>query len=282
MTPTLRLTQGVGATTSGTLSSAPTLQPNGRYVEHRGLDFIMPYMETDVNAELTKRSSVDVMLLYSYAFQEYVLDFTRTPPRNIGPDKQAYLTLLGGWTYLWNADLATVLRGGGVLGSAPPRDPDQRAILAPAAELDVYFTRPLFELVATGGYTWGTVNPRLGSGPSASATLLAIGIPSKVGKWQNLALMVSAQAAYSQLITGAAQSTNMGLYAAGGQVRYGVNRWLGVLGGYDLRYATFDTPGQFTPPFLQQVFWIGLSGYFSNDRTVLPLTTFAAPVSPPS
>jgi hypothetical protein len=288
MTPTLRLTQGVGATISGTLASAPTLAPNGQNVEHRGLDYVMPYMETDLNEDFTSRTSGDLMLLYQYALQEYVVDFTQTPPRNIGPDKQAFLTLLAGWTHHWNADLSTVVRGGGVLGSAPPRDIDQRAILSPAGELDFYFTRPFFEVVASSGYTWGTINPRLGDGPTASGSLLAIGVPHHVGKWQNLALMATAQASYSTLITGvtpatgATQATRLGLYAVGGQVRYGLNRWLGVLGGYDLRYATFATPGQFNPPFLQQVFWIGLGGYWANDRTILPLTRFAAPVTPPS
>jgi hypothetical protein len=287
-TPTLRLTEGFGATVSGTLDAPAMLQPNSKLVAHRGLDYVMPYSETDLIKDFTHRSSGDLMLLYQYALQEYVLDFTQTPPRNIGPDKQAFMTLLAGWTYHWNQDVSTVLRGGGVIGSAPPRDIDQRAILSPAGEADVYFTRPFFELIASSGYTWGTVNPRLGSGPTASGSVVAIGIPHHVGKWQNLALMATAQASYSTLITGATQaagvtpSTHLGLYAAGGQVRYGINGWLGVLGGYDLRYATFMAPGQYSPPFLQQVFWVGLSGYFANDRTILPLTRFAAPVTPPS
>jgi hypothetical protein len=282
MTPTLTLAQSMGATISGTLVSAPTQMPNGELVEHRGLDYVMPYIETDLTKALTARSSVDAMFLYQYSFQLFVLDFTQSPPRNIGPDKQAFLTLLGGWTYHFTPELSTVLRAGGVLGSAPARDPDQRAILAPAGEFDIYYSRPYFDVFATGGYTWGTINPRLGSGPTASAGFTAVGIPHPVGKWQDFALIGTGQFSYSELITGAAQSTRLGLYAVGIQARYGISRWLGVLGGYDLRYATFDTPGVFNPPFLQQVFFFGLSGYFSNDRSVLPLTTFAAPVTPPA
>jgi len=282
MTPTLRLTQGAGATISGTLASAPTELPNGRLVEHRGLDYVMPYIETDLNKDVSSRTSFDAMLLYQYALQFYVLDLTQTPPRNIGPDKEAFMTLLGGWTYHWTQELSTVLRGGGVLASAPPRDPDQRAILSPAGEVDVYYDRPFFDLLASGGYTWGSVNPRLGEGPTATGTLTAIGIPHPVGKWKNLAVVANAQASYAELITGVGQATDLGLYTAGLELRYALNRWLGLLGGYDLRYATFVTPGQFNPPFLQQVFFIGLSGYFSNDRSILPLTTFAAPITPPS
>jgi hypothetical protein len=277
-----KLGQSIGVMLSGTIQSSPTRLPGGTLVEHRGVDYVMPYVETDLSHDFTPRSSGDVMLLYQYAWQLFVLDFTQSPPRDIGPDKLAFLTLLAGWSRHWTPELTTVLRAGGVLASAPPRDPDQRAVLAPAAMAELYYTRPFFDVVAAGSYTWGTVNPRLGAGPTASASLLAIGIPRPRGAWKELALIARGQAAYSTLVTGVDQSVHLALVAVGCEARYGLNRWLGLLGGYDLRYATFDTPGQFSPPFLQQVFFIGLGGYFSNDRTVLPLTTFTAPVQPPT
>jgi hypothetical protein len=282
LSPNWRLTQSIGATASGTLHAAPTQLASGQLVEHRGLDYVMPYLETDLNRDLSPRSSADLMLLYQYSLNLYVLDFTQNPPRNIGPDKQAFLTGLAGWTFHESQEVSTVLRGGGVLASAPPRDPDQRPLLSPAGMGEIYYTRPFFDLVATGGYTWGTVNPRLGSGPTGSGGLLAIGIPRPVGDWRNLALVARGQLSFSSLITGVGQSTELALYAAGGEVRYAVSRWLGLLAGYDVRYATFNTPGLYSPPFLQQVFFVGLSGYFTNDRSVLPLTTFSAPVQPPS
>ncbi|MGA7123697.1 MAG: hypothetical protein WBY94_26570 [Polyangiaceae bacterium] len=283
LSPNWRLTQSLGLTVSGTLQSAPTqLADGGPLIEHRGLDYVMPYVETDVNRDLTPRAAVDLMVLYQYAWEVFVLDYTQSPPRNIGPDKQAFLTSLAGWTYHETQELSTVLRAGGVLASAPPRDIDQRAVLSPAGMAELYYVRPFFDLVAAAGYTWGTINPRLGAGPTANASLLAIGIPHHVGAWANFALVGRAQASYSSLITGVGQSTGLGLCAAGGEVRYGVSRWLGALAGFDFRYATFDTPGQFNPPFLQYVFFLGFSGYFSSDRTQLPLTTFTAPVQPPA
>jgi hypothetical protein len=109
-----------------------------------------------------------------------------------------------------------------------------------------------------------------------------IGADGDCQRARNRDALPRAQVSYSSLITGIDQSTDLGLYAFGGEVRYGVNRWLGVLAGYDFRYATFTTPGLYSPPFAQQVFFVGLSGYFTNDRTVLPLTTFTAPIQPPS
>jgi hypothetical protein len=277
-----RLSQSFGASVSGTMHSAPTQLASGQLVEHRGLDYVMPYAETDLSDDFNARASGDLMLLYQYSYNLYVYDFTQNPPRNIGPDKQAYLTALGGYTLRFSEDLAAVVRGGLVLGSAPPRDVDQRAILSPAAMGELYYTRPSFDLVAAAGYTWGTLNPRLGSGPSASGSVLAIGTPSRVGDWKNFALVGTAQLSYSTLITGVQQSTTLGLYALGIDARYALNRWLGLLVGYDVRYATFDSASSYQPPFVQHVVFVGLGGYWSTDRDILPLTTFVAPVQPPS
>lgn len=279
---TWRLTQSVGGMASGTISSPPSVTASGELVEHRGLDYVMPYAETDLIHYLTGRSAGDMTLLYQYAYQLFVYDFTQTPPRNIGPDKQAFLTGLLGYTYQFSPEISAVLRGGGVLSSAPPRDIDQRPVLAPAALGEFYWTRPFFSLVATGGYTWGSVNPRLGSGPTASASVFAIGTPRPIGDWKNLAVIASAQLEYSTLITGLNESTKLGLYAAGVQLRYGLNRWLGILGGFDTRYATLGAQGAYTPPFAQTVIFFGLSGYWTTDREQLPLTTFAAPITPPT
>ncbi len=277
-----RLTQSIGATVSGTLSSSPTQLPSGPLVEHRGLDYVQPYIETDLSKDFSWRSAADLVLLYQYAYELFVLDFTQTPPKNIGPDKTAFATALAGYTYHFSPELSVVLHGGAVLASAPARDIDQRAILAPSTAGEVYYSRDFFTVVATGGYTFGTVNPRLGEGPTASASLFAVGFPYHVGQWKNLALLGTAQLSYSSLITGVGQSTKLGLYAAGIEVRYGLNNWLGLTGGYNVRAANFDTPGVFEPPFFQQIFFLGFSGYWSTDPTQIPLTNFAAPVQPPA
>jgi hypothetical protein len=281
LSPTWRLGLSIGGLISGTIQSPPTLMAGGRFVEHRGLDYVTPYAEADLDKDYNERTSGSLMLLYQYAYQLFVLDYTQTPPRNIGPNKQAYLTGLAGITRHFSPEVSCVLRLGGVLASAPPRDIDQRAVLSPAGTAELYYTRPLFDLVATAGYTWGSINPRLGDGPNATAGLLAIGVPHPVGPWRDFALIGRANAAYSVLITGVSQSSTLGLYAAGFEARYGLNRWLGVLAGYDVRYATFDT-ASFMPPFFQQVVFVGLSGFWATDRSQLPLTTFTAPVMPPS
>jgi len=284
LSPNWRISQSVGVTASGTLQSAPIPLPSGQLTEHRGLDYVLASMESDASHDFDERNSGDLALRYQYALQEYVLDITQSPPRNIGPDKSAFLSLLAGHSYRWSQEVATVLRAGGVVASAAPRDVDQRPILAPAVAAELFYTREFFSLVATTGYTWDTINPRLGSGPSLTASLQAIGVPEHRGNWQNLAIVGRAQLGYSELITGTDQTggfqyAGLGAYGVGLEARYALNRWLGVIAGYEMRYATY--PSSYGPPFFQEVFFLGLSGYFSSDRSILPLTTFTAPVQPP-
>ena len=127
--------------------------PRGQLVEHRGLDFVLPYLETDLSHDFTGRAQGDLSVLYQYAYQLFVLDLTQNPPRDIGPDKKAFLTGLAGYTYNFTRSSRPWCRAGGVLASAPPRDTDQRAVLAPSAAAEVYYSRDFFNLVGAASYT---------------------------------------------------------------------------------------------------------------------------------
>jgi hypothetical protein len=278
---TWRIRQSIAAIVSGTVYQPARPLPNGELEQHRGLDFVMPSLETDVFKDFSERATGDLELWYQYSYNLYVLDLTQSPPRNIGPDKIAFLTGLAGYTYRFSPELVTVTKAGGVIASAPPRDVDQRPILSPAVLQEVYYTRELWAFIGNAGYTWGTVNPRLGSGPTANVGALVVGTPYRVGKWRDFDVILSAQASYSQLVTGVGTATKLGLYAGAAEFRYGISPWLGILGGYDVRYATFDTP-QYAPPFLQHIVFFGFSGYWSTDRAIPALTTFTAPVTPPA
>ena len=278
---TWRIRQSVGEITTGTIFQPPTLLPNGQNSEHRGIDSVEPYVETDLFKDLSERTTIDFLALYQYAYNLYVLDLTQNPPRDIGPDKMAFATAMVGHTYRWSPELTTSIHGGGSIASAPPRDIDQRPVLSPAALGEVSYKRDAWSVIATAGYTYGTVNPRLGAGPSEDASVVVVGTPSRVGNWKNFSVLINGTASYSTLLTGVTANTKLGLYAADGEFRYALNPWLGLLGGYVIRYATFDS-AQFVPPFMQQIVFVGFSAYWSTDRNIPALTTFVAPVTPPS
>ncbi|HEX4446841.1 MAG TPA: hypothetical protein VH044_08900 [Polyangiaceae bacterium] len=282
LSPKWKLTQTFGGMVAGTIDSAPIVLPTGGDVKHRGLDYVEPYLETDLSKDFTWRGTGDLLVLYEYAYSLFVLDLTQRPPRNIGPDKSTFVTALAGYTYALDPERTVAVHGGLVGATAPPRDADPRPILSPSGTADFTYTRDVFNLGASVAYTWGTVNPRLGVGPTAIASVNAVGIPYHVGKWQNLALVGTMQASYQSLVTGANESTHLGLYSAGLEVRYGVNGWLGLLAGYDFRFATFSDPTSYEPPFIQNLVYLGLSGFWSTDRAQLPITTFASPIQPPA
>jgi hypothetical protein len=64
------------------------------------------------------------------------------------------------------------------------------------------------------------------------------------------------------------------------ELRYGVNRWLGVIAGYDGRYAVFEGADAY-PSLTRHIVYLGLSGYFASDRTLPTLDTFVSPIKPP-
>ncbi|HEX4446039.1 MAG TPA: hypothetical protein VH044_04860, partial [Polyangiaceae bacterium] len=280
LAPSWRLTTGLGAVVSGTVSSQTSAGAAGVIVDHHGLDYVLPYVEADLAHDFTRRARGDLSVLYQYAYQAFVLDLTHDPATNIGPDKTSFATALAGYTYDVTPDLTTVLRAGVVVASAPPRTVDQHVIVAPSGAGEIAYHRDAFDLVGAASFTWGTVNPRLGAGPTANASVLAVGVPSPAGAWQNLALAGAAQVSYSILDTGADASSKLAIYAGGLELRYALCGWLGVTAGYDVRYSTFETPVD-TPPFFQQVVYLGLSGFLSTDPTQLPLVRFAPPPQPP-
>jgi hypothetical protein len=280
---TWRIREAVGLMSSGTIYQPPTLDASGNLIQHEGLDYIEPYEETDLFKDFSDRATGDMLVLYQYAYNLYVLDFTQSPPRNIGPDKQAFLTVTPGYTYRFTPELSESTHAGVVIASAPPRDPDQRAVLSPTFLEEISYTRPFFNLIATASYTYGSVNPRLGYGPSMSGAVLAVGTPYHHGGWKNLSILANGSASYSSLLTGVGGAgTQLGLYVGDAEFRYSLNNWLGLLGGYEIRYATLTDSATYLPPFLQQLVFVGLQGYFTTNRDIPPLTQFVAPITPPS
>jgi hypothetical protein len=295
LAPTWRLTTALGAVASGTVASQTAASRTaaasqteaaltGAAVDHHGFDYVLPYAQADLAHDLTPRSRGDLSVLYQYAYQAFVLDLTRDPATNIGPDKTSFVTALAGYTYDVGPGLTTALHAGVVVASAPPRTVDQRVVVSPSGAGGIAYHADAFDLVGAASFTWGTVTPRLGAGPTANASVVAVGVPSQVGAWQNFALVGTAQLSYSLLSTGADASSKLGIYAGGLEVRYALDRWLGVTAGYHVRYATFDAPppGDTTPsPFFQQVVYVGLSGYLSTDPTQPPLVRYAPALQPP-
>src|SRR5215467_9893705 len=170
LSPTWRIREGVGSLISGTLYQPPTLDAAGNAYNPSGLDFVEPYEETDVFKDFSERATGDLLVVGQLAYNLYILDLTQVPPRNIGPDTQAFVTVTPGLTYRISPELIETTHVGGVLATAPPRDPDRRLVLSPTILQDVSYTREFFSVIATAGYTYGSVNPRLGLGPPVNAS----------------------------------------------------------------------------------------------------------------
>jgi hypothetical protein len=153
-------------------------------------------------------------------------------------------------------------------------------VLSPAFLQELGYSREFWQFVATAGYSYGSANPRLGAGPSLNGAVLLIGTPYRRGGWRDFSVMLNAQASRSTLLTGVGAQTTLSLVAGSAELRYALNPTWGLLAGYDVRYATFEDSSQVIPSFLRHMVYLGISGYWSTDKTVPVLTQFAAPTVP--
>ena len=106
------------------------------------------------------------------------------------------------------------------------------------------------------------------------------GLPFPQGRWARLSVLANGGVSYSTFAQGGGAST--ALMQASGSVegRYGVNRWLGVVGGYNASYVDLEGAGALGVT-VRNVVYLGLSGYFANDGSIPTLEQFAVGITPP-
>jgi hypothetical protein len=122
------------------------------------------------------------------------------------------------------------------------------------------------------------VNPRLGFGPSVGASATIQGTPFRHGKLAKLALLGAAGATRSAYAGATGDTTRFSVVTGNLDLRYPLSVWLGVMAGYQFRYSKLE--GANSPGFLQNVFFVGLSGYWTTDKSLPVLESLTAPVNP--
>jgi len=151
--------------------------------------------------------------------------------------------------------------------------------VSPAGTLLLMYLRPYWNAVVNATYSYGSVDPQLGFGPGESASFVLQGITNPRASSGQLAILASATVDHDEYIQGVGEVAKLTYVSAGVELRYGLNDWLGLIAGYDLHYSVFDGAGAY-PALFRNVAFVGLSGYFANDRSLPLLTTFASPVTP--
>jgi hypothetical protein len=278
--PRWRLIGGVDATVQATITDEQVFQtPNGTPIYHSGLDDFVPGVDATVAHDIDPYNIGLLMLRYELTDVPFVVDYTATPPTLEGSTLNNLFLANLGWNHAFSEYLRALVWGGVIFTTAPPLDPNQSVVVSPTADLFVTYLRPYWGVLAEASYSYGSVDPRLGFGPGEAASFTVQGVPYPHRSWSHLALLANGTADHAEYVQGVDAVAKLTFLGASIEARYALNDWLGLIAGYGIHYSTFDGAGAY-PPLFRNVAFVGVSGYFANDRSLPLLTTFASPVTP--
>jgi hypothetical protein len=277
--PRWRLLGGLDTTFEEILSGPAYQTSGGATVSPDGLDDINPGIDATLAHDIDPYNTGMLMLRYQLVYVPTVVDYATNPPTASGASVDHSVLATLGWNHAFTEHLRSTISAGATLTSAPPLDPDRNFVLSPTATLVVTYLRSYWNAILSASYAYGSLDPRLGFGPGEAAGFTLQGIPYPHGSWNRLAVLVNGVADHAEYVQEVGDVAKLTYTGATAELRYGVNDWLGLVLGYDLLYTRFDGTGAY-PPLLRNIAFLGVSGYFANDRSLPLLTTFVSPVAP--
>jgi len=280
LSPRWRWITGADVEVSTTIRDTPIQLSPTQIIAHRGLDYVVPGIDTGLFHDLGPADIGSLTLRYDPTYIAFLVNFDRIPPVYNG-----YTTVEAGeidlaWVHAFNDRFRSAATVGAVATSAPPLDPDTRPIESPVLSEELSYIGNYWLITGALTYSYGSANPRLGFGPSAGASMTMQGVPFPHGAWRNLSMVVIGLANRSVFEEAPGALSRLSFVEGSAELRYGVNRWLGLVAGYDGRYAAFEGADLF-PSLLRHVVFVGLSGYLASDRSLPTLDTFTSPIKPP-
>ena len=280
--------QSVGLLLTTTVQAPPFALADGLELDRRGIDGVQPNTTSTLLHELGPRDTGDISVTYRFMYSPYTLDYTTNPPHAGGPQRIHQVLPDVGLTHLLSTQLSSLTRAGVSIANAPAQDVSKGIIILPVASEDLRYTADRWGFNAQAGFSYGALSPRLGAGPTVSGAGTLYGVPWTNGQLKRLMLLGVVSANHSQLQSGISNTggapnstTYLNVAGASHEARYAVSRTIGILGGYDVRYSTIGSTGGVTTPFVRQIVFIGISGYWSTDQVQLPaLEQLNAPFRP--
>lgn len=273
LSPHWRVRESVGTIITNTFSAPPFDLADGAQLDRRGIDGISASFSSAVLHDFDARNVGDVTASYGYGYSPYSFDYTTTPP-HLGPAQRNHDVGLDlGLRHDFTARLLGRSRLGVTVATPPTLDTDRRAIIFPGAGQDLTYTTDRWIVLAGVNFSYGSVTPRLGNGPTLNGVLSASGLPLPRGKWRKLVTIAAVQATYARVSLGPDQLTSLTAIGTSLQARYPLFESLGALVGYDARVSTFGE----SAAYVRQLLFVGLSGYWSTDGQQVPLQLLEAP-----
>ncbi|WP_394842893.1 hypothetical protein LZC95_38205 [Pendulispora brunnea] len=275
-----RLRQSGGILVTSTVSAPPFILAGGQELDRKGIDGVQPFSTTSVLHDISPRNTGDISVTYRYTYAPYSLDFRSSPPRAAGPQRIHQVIPDVGLTHLFTPDWLSLSRVGLSVSSAPNFSDSNKPVILPVVSEEIHFTNERWAFISAASFSYGSVTPRLGSGPTFSAQASLVGTPYPHGKFRNLMMTVQAVATHASLQASGSASTSINAAGASIEGRYPLTKGLGLSAGYDIRLSTIQTTGADLVPFFRQILFIGLSGYLTTDGTIPVLQLLNSPFRP--
>ena len=272
-----RLTGGAG---HHDVAAPPYRLAGGQMLDRRGFDGFQPFTTASVLHDITPRDTGDISVMYRYTYAPYSIDLRQSPPRAAGEQRLHQVVPDVGLNHLLTPDWLSVSRLGLSIATPPNYTDSNKAVILPVASQEIHFTNERWTLVSSAAFSYGSVTPRLGAGPTLTGQAALTGVPYSYGKFRNLMATFRAVAMYANLQSSNNTTTDITAVGASAEGRYPLNTWLGVSAGLDVRLSTTQTSGGDLIPFFRQIAFIGLSGYWTTDGEIPVLQLLEAPFRP--
>ncbi|MBK6695365.1 MAG: hypothetical protein IPG50_24605 [Myxococcales bacterium] len=277
LSPRLGISQSLGLLATSTLTAAPIDAANGVVLDRRGIDGIIPSSTTTLSRELGPRDTGLLSVTYRMIYSPYSFDI-RTVPAALGPPQRIHQVIPGvGLSHAVTDTITSTTTAGVSFATAPLFDPEKSVDVFPVGSQQLVFAGRRFSARALASVTYGTTSARLGAGPAYSLVGSVSGAPIEGHAYRSLYMVAAIQANHSTVRTADGTAALEGV-GTGVEFRYGLTKWLGIYTGYDLRLTSqFGGAGDGS---FRQIVFVGLSGYFSSDKTLPPIETTQSPYAP--
>ncbi len=253
--------------------------PDGTTSSRRGLDSLQPFGQFMLTHTVNDRHGVNVLTRYDYSFSPSAIDYSTTPPRNLGVfDNHAWTLALGHMYQHPRNGLLASSRIGGTIASAPPLDTDQRLMISPYASETLAYGRDGIVLRATATYQYGTPFPRTGSGPGIFGSFEFMRLQAVHGFWKKWSYLAGIDTGYAEASLAAGLTSKIALLAGSTEVRRLLVNGLSLSVGYSYR-RTWSSGSSTVPEIDQHLGYVGLAYLFATDQRTPALATLeGAPI----
>ncbi len=275
-----RMGIAIDETVESTLSQGPTVDAaTGGTVVHQGLDFATTSVDLNVSHELDPYNMGTLLSHTTAAYIPFTVNYGVVPPVDVGASTNVSETLQALWGHAYTEHLSSIVQLGATLAAPPPNDGGAAIMASPTGQASLIYARNYWLAHIDAGYAYGTANPALGYGFGAFGGAELRGVPYAHGIWNKLSVLAAGTASESQLIQPGGAETEFKFVVGSAEARWSLNTWLGLEAGYNVRYASYGGAGA-PPSLFRQIVFVGLSGYFANDKSLPTLETFASPTTP--